>query len=742
MTIVVGIIGASLSILIALAVNQLETDKAKEYFVYRSEEYVTLIYSSLKTNLTVLDMLAAFYAASEQVEQTEFEIFTTMILANHPSIKALNWIPRVTSAQRAAYEATAQTSHPGFQFIELNSQGNLVTALPRPEYFPIYYLNSQQKKSKRNILGLDLASESRRLQAMIQARDSGRIIMTQPLQSLQFDTESLELLVFVPIYDTKNQLLSTPAQRRQHLQGFVLGVLLVTDLMKEVLFSANLDEMNLQIEDRLASAEEGLLYDSSAKATSPHYLTHFFESFQVVHQREIAGRRWSFLFTSTPLQLQEDRLLSLMSLVSGLTLTGIVIIYLWILINRNLLLKQEIHQRKTVESELQEARQYAELITQTKSDFLITLSQEMRSPLNHILDATQFLLNSTLTVEQRQQTKLLNTANNLLLRLINDISDISNIEAGKLQLEQKSFHLLEVTQKAVNFSRAFAEEKRLTLNLRYHDSLPTYVSGDSQRFRQILTHLINNAIKFTLNGGSIIIEMKAESQDATTIVLHIAIIDSGVGIDPEQHEEIFGKFEQLDASILQHFSDIGGLGLAICRRLIERMGGKIGVVSKKGQGATFWFNLPFIIVDQPPLPLLIPSTEEEPAPLDLHRLRILLVEDNATNRMVTCLMLRKMGCQQIEIVQNGEEAVNITATNDYDLVLMDIHMPVMDGLQATQIIRQREQEDHRKHLLIVALTADTTPESRESCFFAGTDDYLTKPFCQKELLNTLHHWLL
>jgi signal transduction histidine kinase len=387
---------------------------------------------------------------------------------------------------------------------------------------------------------------------------------------------------------------------------------------------------------------------------------------------------------------------------------------------------------------LDEARRHAESATRAKAEFLAAMSHEIRTPMNAVIGMTQLLRHTPLTEEQRESVDTITAGGEHLLGIINDILDISKIEAGKLEIEAAPFSPSDCVAEAVNLLAGRAAAKNLVLRTVIEPTLPARVTGDATRLRQILVNLIGNAVKFT-ERGEVVVRAGAKPEVAGRIDLQFAVRDSGIGIPADRIDRLFADFSQVDPSTTRRYGGTG-LGLAISKRLVELHGGRIGVASEPGAGSTFHFTLATRPAPPagsvPPMKTAAANGDDsfDPRFAERHPARILVAEDNAVNQKVIVRTLEKLGYSPT-VVPDGRAALAAVHAGRFDVVLMDIEMPELDGPAATRAIRAEVAAARQP--AIVALTAHALAGSREQYLAAGMDAFLTKPIRLADLKSTL-----
>ncbi len=373
---------------------------------------------------------------------------------------------------------------------------------------------------------------------------------------------------------------------------------------------------------------------------------------------------------------------------------------------------------RALASALEDQRNKAEAANRAKSAFLTTMSHEIRTPMNAVLGVANILADTELTREQRDWLDVMTASGHGLMELLNNILDLSKIEAGLMEFKPEPFDLAELAQSVHGLFAPAAAMKDIRTEVTF-DLEGTLYMGDALRIRQVLSNLVGNAVKFT-EAGQILIAVRDRVEEGRRLV-ELSVSDTGIGISAEAISRLFQAFSQADSSTTRRYGGTG-LGLSISRSLTEQMGGEIRVESRVGRGSTFTAVIPLekAEVAEAPRP---PS----PAPLDLAGPRhVLIVEDNATNRLILSHYLRRIG-HSFDVATNGQQAISLWEEHEYDVIIMDIEMPVLDGLVATRELRRRERATGRRYTPIIALSADAMMQKREMALAVGMDSYLTKP---------------
>jgi len=384
------------------------------------------------------------------------------------------------------------------------------------------------------------------------------------------------------------------------------------------------------------------------------------------------------------------------------------------------------------------AEDEARAADRAKGEFLANMSHEIRTPINAVIGMGDLLLQGDLSPRQRSQVEVITTSAETLMTLLDDILDLSKIEAGKLSLYTVDFRLRELLEQTLGLLRVRSEARGLTLTHTVAPDLPDHLRGDPTRLQQVLLNLVGNAIKFT-EEGAVEVDVAPDISAGGALLIRFAVRDTGVGIEPSVLDRLFTPFTQADGSSIRRFGGTG-LGLAISKRLAELMNGEIGCESTPGVGSTFWFRVPLAHATGESVPAGPTAAEHRDIRLEAMRSkrRVLVVDDNVTNRLVILEQLRSLGFTG-EAVEGGRAALGRLTREHFDAVLMDCQMPDLDGYETTRRLRAGEKEGHRK--VVIAVTAHAMDGERERCLSCGMDDYLSKPFRIRDLATVLDRWL-
>lgn len=569
-------------------------------------------------------------------------------------------------------------------------------------------------------LGLNIAFDEERKNALKGAAQKNTITLTPPLDLVQ---GYRAVISYIPLHIN------------DEFNGFLIGIYDIDAFLHSVLPDEFEELFNLRLTDNNA-----LLYASAGAEEVPHDL-------HVDSHSDIFAHDWTVTVWPNQKFFDNHRSLLPHMILSGggllSLLVGFSIFYALTARRQSQLLYKQTH-------ELEEAKSVAERANTMKSEFLANMSHELRTPLNGVIGAADLLQSLKLNKTQRNYVEIISASGSRLLNLINDILDLSKIEAGEHDIKPRNVALKTLVDKTVHLMTPQIVQKKLDMTIRYDPDIPEVVFLDDLAVEQILTNLLSNAVKFTDTGG-VLLSIDMIESPHTSPRLHFAVADNGIGIPPDKVDDVFDKFSQLDSSSTKKHKGTG-LGLAISKHLVALMDGDIGVRSTPGEGAVFWFEIDLIQPGQETdtLKNAAPATErakktditDEPKPASNTETKhhILLVEDEVVNQIIAKNMLEEMGCT-VDLAENGQEAVDMTIEKSYDIVFMDCSMPVMDGYEATKRIRRNETTGGGRQF-IVAMTANALEYDKDKCIKAGMDDYMAKPIRKQRLKDKLQEWLV
>lgn len=672
----------------------------------RSTFLENLLLTSLKTNEEILLSIEGLFLASNKVTRDEFKAFVSKSLKRHPYIQALEWIPNVNHKEKASYEEEMSSLGQGkFIFYEKDKNGKVIPVAKRESYFPVYFVEPFSKNAKA--FGFDIASNDKRRLTILKAIETKSFQATPKIKLVQDKTSQPGMLLIHPYFDNEDKF-----------QGLTLGVYKITDMINLLLKEAILNKkLSLKIYDGNSTSHNHLIYSTNKQSSNGHLV--------LKHTIDVSGRTWTLVWSSTPSLIAE------LGLTTPLAWSAISLLICTLI---SVLINLTFNQKKTISKEVflrtkiaEEVAQRADSSNKAKSDFLANMSHEIRTPMNGIIGMIDILKDTPLTKDQEVYINSIDHSGTALMDIIHDILDFSKIEANKIELDDQIINLHEFIS---NLSLPFVSivlEKGISFNINSEDHLPEYIECDRTRLRQIISNLIGNSVKFTDKGGIELFVRNGEKENT----IEFEVVDTGIGIKEENLKNLCDPFSQADNSITRRFGG-SGLGLAISKRLCQIMGGDLFIESTYNVGSSFKFFINFKTVSKERCEKYLTTSKTQEVLKDLN-LKVLVAEDNSINQKVISLMLKSLGAEYT-VVSNGHQAFEQSQRKDFDLILMDIQMPIMDGITAAMKIKEALKTQAPP---IVALTANVFNEDREKCLNAGMSYVLSKPLRKKELYQVL-----
>ncbi|HTI68560.1 MAG TPA: CHASE domain-containing protein [Candidatus Limnocylindria bacterium] len=700
--------GTILSLLLCFAIRGWEKRELGQRAEDVTREQVEKLQVSMLRSLEVLHSIASLHAADGKIERGQFHDFVRQALDRQPEIQALSWNPLVPASRRGEMEAAAVAAgFRGFQFREREGDGRFVPAKPREEYVPVYLIEPLERNTLA--LGYDLDSDPHRRGSLETARDTGLPAATAPLRLAQESGSQAGLLVLLPVYRGQGDRPETLAARRERLAGFAVAVFRVADLVGNAFQELRAKGIEARLYDQSSSGD--LIYDGAENAIASAFSG-------AETSLEFAGRRWTVVFTPTPAFVGgQSHVQSWLVALGGLAFTLLASAYLFGSWRRtrdvaaaNAALQEEVRVR-------QQAEGAAAAANAAKSDFLASMSHEIRTPLNAILGYTQLVQrDSRLLPEQRDSIRGISSSGYHLLGLINDILDLSKIEAGRMELCPVDFDLAALARDLTATFQPLCAQKGITFRVEMDANHRLPMRGDEGKLRQVLINLLGNAVKFTRMG-----EVYMRFCPQTDGRWLFEVIDTGLGIPESEQVDIFKPFHQGSGA-----RDSGGtgLGLAIAQRQVELLGGKLELQSSRGVGSRFHFTIPLVRT----------STVEETVTPQIERLAAgchittLVVDDRRENREVLGGLLSSVGCE-VWYATTGDEALAMVRAQGVDMVFLDLLLPGLSGVDTARLMLADASLGNPK---IVAHTASALTRHRDEALAAGCVDFLAKPFrCER-----------
>ena len=739
---------AAFSLFAALLCTLALTEERKKQTAEFNNDASTLA-NNLKANVNnatnILYSVAGLVKAEPNLTPSQFRRFTARILEENPVLQALSWNIRVTGDNVHQLQYLLQQSYAAenasleFAITERNTNDDLIPFTPRPLHVVVSFIEPFADNIKA--LGYDVYSQASRQEALQVAWQTEQIYPTTPIMLVQNDSQQAGVLLFLPVKSDQQNTLQN---------GYATGVIRAQDLAS-LAFRKVENNNAILLMDPMAGIDSGILYSKNLSLAQQQRLTspsldeqQLSDEFPLLNRYEISlgARSWILYIANENIFIYQPwgvhLLLASATLFAGLlgwfmiTVAGYTDEIEFEVDKRTKELSLTNQRLVLSEQKQNEAMQQAEKSNRAKSEFLANMSHEIRTPMNAILGLSQLGLKDHTPEQAKDRFSKIHQAGELLLSIINDILDFSKIEANKMNLESVTFSLREMIGQLDDLFRGQAESKRLSFTCRFGKISQAYFVGDSLRIKQVLANLLSNAIKFTHEGGvTLIVEQQEDSKGNNRLYWHVK--DSGIGMSEELQAVLFEAFTQADSSTSRVYGG-SGLGMTISHRLTTAMGGELTVSSELGKGTEFTFAVPATV-----------ATTEQRAQYQNHAtnhvevelpgpVNILVVEDNPINQEVIKEQLTGLG-MKITLANNGQEAVEQLRETTFDMVLMDVQMPVMDGYTATREIRQLGIA-----VPIIALTAAALFEDKQKALASGMNDHLSKPFKEAEILAMISKW--
>lgn len=721
------------------------------------------IADEMNNNSAVLNALANFVEvlSPERLNLHDFQDFAGKLLEEHPHIADLAVADFVSDAQRNAFESFSRhmVSDASFQITEQIANGRLISATDRKYYLPLRYI--APTTAAPSVMGFDLLSEDNRRLAVEWSLSTGQFSTSAPIELVSKNQPTVGILQLVPFRSKANNFSDAS------ISGFAVAAIQIDVFLSKIFRNNVPSALKVEVFDQRDQGNRVLIYQS--QVSDERVSNQFSHVEPWLGEVDVGGRVW--LIRVTPVHVDYLSIYNSQFWFFAILLAFVLLILIQVFILevtgggfindqkvketlstlQDMLdkdLKEQVDEKaysdlgmlakfiNFLSKENQSYTKNLENFSQAKSVFLASMSHEIRTPLNALLGTVQVLKRTTLSTEQHKMVNDLGQSGRLLLGLLNDILDFSKIEAGKMDVVRESFDIYHVLSELESYFGYLARDKGLEFVIEDPVNVQHLVIGDKLRVTQILTNLIGNAIKFTAHGH---VDLRVEGQENKDGMqwIRFSIQDTGIGMDKDMQDKLFQAFTQGDGTITRRYGGTG-LGLSISKKLVDLMGGKIGVESEIQQGSTFWFELPCQVDAVRDTAETLKRERRALAPEtiapELVGCRVLVVDDNEMNRVMLKRLLSQEG-SHVTGVENGQRAIDVlrVSAHEFDVVLMDVQMPVLDGLSATHLIRQELKVD----IPILVCSAGVYAQEQKKAMEAGADGFVSKPIERQVIIEKI-----